>query len=497
MLRPWELNVEIIRENDTAIHAQIANKILEEIQLGRFSPGSALPGTRELAKKIHVNRKTVIQAYDELIAQGWLTSENKRGTFVSSRVLTINNLLPYNSTPRHLFAKSQLKNEITPTLSKRQLHDFIHFSEGLPDSRLIPFEVLSRAMRHALIISARNNKIGYGDPKGSSILREAISHMLNMERSLHTHKENICVVRGSQMGIFILAKILIQLGDNVVVERLGNSLARDAFTNCGANIHDVSHDDEGIDVEHLEELCKLHKIHVVYVSPHHQIPTTVTMSQPRRIRLLALSEQYNFQIIEDDSNHEFNFTQDIPAPLASKKNNKNVIYIGSLSKILTPDFRIGYIVASEELINLCTKQVMLIDRQGNQITELAIAELLHTGEIKKHILRTKKIYEERRSFLSNLLNEELNEFLTFKVADSGLAFWLELSSHINILTLIEDAKYQKVSFQPGDKYSNKKTQAPYIRIGFGNLNNDELRQGILRLKNAFSQQQIKLRCASK
>ena len=199
MLRPWELNLTIERESGTAVYQQIAQKIIENIQNGRFTPGVALPGTREFASKLNVNRKTVIQAYDELIAQGWLTSESKRGTFISTRMMTIN----HKASSRNSHFESQ---EVTPIRNKRNTLDFIEFSEGLPDARLIPFEMLSRAMRHALITSARHGKSCYGDPRGTLILREAILQMVNMERGMHAKIENICIVRGSQMGIFFSRK---------------------------------------------------------------------------------------------------------------------------------------------------------------------------------------------------------------------------------------------------------------------------------------------------
>ena len=449
-----------------------------------------LPGTRELAKKIHVNRKTVIQAYDELIAQGWLTSESKRGTFVSSRVITINNL-NQRKKPILNSAKTLLQSEFISSYHKQLPHEFIDFSDGLPDSRLIPFEVLSRAMRRALISSARNNKASYGDPKGASILRDAIAEMLNMERAMHSNSENICVVRGGQMGLFVIAKILIANGDNVIVEKLGNTHARETFCNCGANILFVEHDDEGINIDHLNQICQQNKIRAIYVTPQHQIPTTITMTQSRRNRLVELAEQFNFVIIEDDSDHEFNFANNPMMPIASIKNNHHVIYIGSLSKILTPDFRVGYISASNDIIRLCAEQTMLIDRQGNQITELAIAELLHTGEIKKHILRAQKIYQERRLFLSELIHKEIGDFVNFKLNDNGLSFWLEISSMINIKKFLIDAEKHKVHFQLGSVFCEDETQASGIRMGFAHLNQEEAIIGITRLKNAFCSQQIK------
>ncbi|MDI1298079.1 PLP-dependent aminotransferase family protein [Methylotenera sp.] len=486
MLRPWELSLTIERESGTAIYVQITQKIIENIQNGRFTSGIALPGTRELAKKINVNRKTVIQAYDELIAQGWLICESKRGTFVSSQVMTGSQK---SATPPHTVYP--LPTDVTPILGKRHAHEFIHFNEGLPDSRLIPFEMLARAMRHALITSARNGKSAYSNPKGTMILCEAILQMLNMERALHARIENICIVRGSQMGIFLTARIFVKTGDYIAMEHLTNTLAREAFKSCGANILSVAHDLEGIDVSHLEALCHQHKIRAVYVTPNHQIPTTICMSQARRQQLLALAERYDFLIIEDDSDFEFNYTRHT-LPLASMQPSKNVIYIGSLSKVLAPGFRIGYIVASADVIEQCAAQITLIDRQGDSISELAVAELLFTGEIKKHNLRTLKIYKERCNYMASLLSKELNGFVDFQQPQNGLAIWLNINQVVDIHLLSADAALEKVSFTSTASLSHISGQSLGIRLGFANLNNDEIYLGIKRLKSAFSRQHTKL-----
>jgi GntR family transcriptional regulator/MocR family aminotransferase len=491
MLRPWELSIDIVRESGIAIHVQIAKKIIADIQSGRFTAGTALPGTRILANRINVNRKTVIQAYDELIAQGWLISESKRGTFISSRMLAINHgNIPAPNNQQNLIYP--LFKDVTSIQNKRQAHHVIDFTADLPDTRLIPFEMLSRAMRHALITSARNNKLIYGDPKGSLILRQAILQMLNIERGLHANIENICIVRGSQMGIFLAAKVFIESGDYVALEELSNPLARDAFKSCGAHILHVAHDDEGIDVVNLELLCIQYKIRAVYVTPHHQIPTTVTMSLTRRKQLLALAEQYNFYIIEDDSGHEFNFTEEVALPIASEQTSNHVIYVGSLSQILAPSFRIGYIVAPKETINRCANYVNLIDRQGDMVSELAIAELLHTGEIKRHHLRTLKIYQERRALISQLILNELSEFVSCKKANSGLSLWLDINPSINVEALMQNAIAERISITPVSDFSAENQKVQAIRLGFAHLNEYEIRTGIQRLKDVLFIQRPKL-----
>ncbi|MES2501485.1 MAG: PLP-dependent aminotransferase family protein [Pseudomonadota bacterium] len=487
MLRPWELEIELLRNSDTSIHVQIAQKIIEEIQHGRFAVGSALPGTRELATILGVNRKTVVQAYEEMIAQGWLHSEHKRGTFVSPRILSVNHHPKPTTKINYGF---QNKSQAEPVISanKKIESDIISFSSGLSDSRLMPLEVLSRAMRHALIVSIRTNKQSYNEPKGSMILRQAILHMLNMDRGLHTDIDNICVVRGSQMGFFLVARVLMRNGDNIVMEKLCDQLASDAFKSCGANIIPVGQNDNGIDLDELEALCKHTKVRAVYVSPHYQIPTTVSMPMAHRRRLLAMADQYDFLIIEDDHDFEFNFSNKPILPLASFDKSNRVIYVGSLSKVLAPGFRIGFIAAHKEITKQFASEIMMIDRQGNTVTELAIAELLHTGEINRHTVKTFKIYDERRTYIAKLIREELKDFVTFKLPDGGLALWLKVNPNINMQLLVKDAEIEKVRIVAGASFCGNREQISAIRLGFANLTNDEVHLGIKRLKNAFQRQ---------
>ena len=491
MLRPWKLEVMIERDSTIAIHAQIANKIIDEIQQGRFEIGMALPGTRELAIKLAVNRKTVVQAYEELIAQGWLTTQSKRGTFVSSRTLSVNhNPKPIKKLDFGFKNKTIIESKAIS--NKKAESDFINFSDGLADSRLIPLEVLSRAMRHALISTIRTNKHSYHEPKGALILRQAILHMLNMGRGLHADVENICIVRGQQMGFFLIGRVLVRQNDVIVMEKLCDQLASDAFKSCGATIISIDQNEQGMDLDALEALCKTTKIRAVYASPHYQIPTTVSMSMQNRRRLLTLADEYDFLIIEDDHDFEFHFSKKPVMPLASLDKPNRVIYVGSLSNVLAPSFRLGFVVASREIIKHFSNEIMMIDRQGNTMTELAVAELLHMGEINRHTLKIAKIYEERRAFIAKLIRSELNDYVDFDLPDGGLALWLKIIPSINMLTFLKDVELEKVRVTAGATFSLTNEPVTAIRLGFATLNNDETALGIKRLKRAFQRQTIQL-----
>jgi GntR family transcriptional regulator / MocR family aminotransferase len=485
MLRSWSLKLTITDTSGLPVYLQIAQQIMEEIQRGRLAPSTAMPGTRELAEKLNVNRKTVILAYDELIAQGWLVSEQRRGSFVSA------NLPNFNAQPQTAKTGKQpahvVEGPTHPLLNYQSpVAGVIDFNDGIPDSRLIPFNILSRAFRHALIGSSKGNQLGYGDPRGTLALRQSIATMLNMERGLSVAIDQICIARGSQMGIFLAARVLTRPNDNIVVEQLSYPAAKEAFRSCGANILTVKQDKHGIDVVALEKLCQQHPIRAIYVTPHHQFPTTVIMTAERRLKLLMLAEQYDFTIVEDDYDHEFHFSYHPVFPLASTNHGGRVIYVGSLSKVLAPGLRVGYLVATPSLIDRCAQEVMLIDRQGNSITELAVAELMDSGEIKRHIRRTFKVYNERRTLLIALIKKELKDYVTFDAPDGGLAIWLRLKEGIDVEKVAAQALKHQVRILPGTLFSESQSSVHAIRLGFGSLTTTELEKGVLGLKAAFS-----------
>lgn len=483
MLRVWDLSFKLDKSSETSIYIQITMKIIEEIKRGRIVASTIMPGSRKLASALDVNRKTVLQAYSELVAQGWLSTENRRGTFVSEKLPYIANIKTNNVNDN--WSQSKETNLAETNIASAPSSGAIEFNDGVPDSRLIPFEIISRAFRHALVTSSRSNQLGYQDSLGMLPLRESVSNMLSIERGLNTKVENICIVRGSQMGIFLAARVLIQPDDIVVFENLTYPPARDAFESCGASIVSVGVDEDGMKVDELEKLCRKTKIRAIYVTPQHQYPTTVTMSTERRLRLLMLAEQYNIYIIEDDYDHEFHFSNHHTFPLASYGQSNKVIYVGSLSKVLAPGLRIGYLAAPPEFIDKCAKEIMMIDRQGNSVTELAVSELMNSGELKRHIRRTAKTYLERCNSLDSLLRKNILEFVDFDIPLGGLAFWLRLKQHTNISQFIKKAYTKKLYILPGCVFSDNNEDIQAFRLGFANLNNSELEETIQRLEYTF------------
>lgn len=234
------------------------------------------------------------------------------------------------------------------------------------------------------------------------------------------------------------------------------------------------------------------RLKALHINPHYQIPTTVSMPMLHRRRLLDMANRYDFLIIEDDHDFEFNFSNKPIYPIASEDCSSRVIYIGSFSQVLAPSFSVGYVAAHKEIIKQLANEIILIDRQGNTVAELAIAELLQNGEINRHKAKTLKIYDKRRSLVITLIHDELKDFVHFKLPDGGLALWLKVNPNIDMPLLVKNAESEKVRIVVGDSFCDDRKPVSAIRLGFANLTDDELTLGIKRLKKAFQKQSFLL-----
>ncbi len=487
MARPWNMALgEVVdASKPTPLYLQIVHGLIHEIERGRLTSGAYLPSSRGLASLLGVNRKTVVLAYEDLIAQGWLTSAGTRGTMVSD-------VLPKSppakspapeveavdaKAPAYAFHAPPARPLALPRDTRMRL------DEGSPDGRLFPEEVLGRAYRSAIQRAGRHNRLLYGDPRGSTALRESIAEMLRTERGLAVGAENICITRGSQNAIFLAARTLISPGDTVLVESLTYEPAVAAFRACGAHVEAVALDDQGVDVEDVERKCREHTVRAIFLTPHHQFPTTVALRPERRLRLLLLARQFNFAIIEDDYDHEFHFESQPLLPIASYAPS-SVIYAGSLSKLLLPALRIGYIAAPKAFIDAVAHTVSLTDGMGNAITEDAAAELIESGELRRHARKATQVYAVRRLAFAEAVTEAFGDRVRFRTPDGGLAFWLTFPDVADLDRIETRAPELGVRVASSRSFAVREDAERGLRIGFASLREDEARRALQVLAKA-------------
>ena len=482
----WKVAFTLERRGDVPLFQQIARTIASDIQRGRLRPGDALPGTRTLARDLGVQRLTAVAAFDELVAEGWIVNRPARGAFVSGD-------LP-DPAPRRFSSQimpsgmaASTGYDLLPPPEPEQPYDIprgsLLFAPTRPDVRLVPGAAIGRALRRAM--TRRSGELlSYGPSAGHPRLRQAVSAMLASTRGVAAATENVCITRGSQMALSLLARVLLRPGDAVAVEQLGYRPAWEAFRLAGATVVGVPVDGEGIDMKALERAIVDHQIRAVYVTPHHQFPTTVTSSAGRRLRLLDLARAHRFAVIEDDYDHEFHYDGRPVLPLASIDRHGVVAYVGTFSKVLAPACRIGYVAAPVPVIEGIAAHRSLLDIQGDQVLEYAIAELLEEGEIQRHIRRVRREYRLRRDTLVDALSGSLAGWMTFDVPAGGIALWVRVDERLDVDAWASAAADRGAVIITGRAYALDRRPRPFARLGFASLDPAELREGVRRLAAA-------------
>jgi GntR family transcriptional regulator/MocR family aminotransferase len=267
----------------------------------------------------------------------------------------------------------------------------------------------------------------------------------------------------------------------VAVEELGYRPAVEIFRLHGASIVPIPIDDEGLRVEALARIAQRGRLRAVHVTPHHQFPTTVPLSAARRLRLLDLARAERFAIIEEDYDHEFHYDGRPVLPLASADHWGTVVYVGTLSKVLAPALRTGYVVAPRPVLASVIAHRLYIDVQGDRVLEYALAELMEEGDIQRHIRRVRREYALRRQVLVDALRESLEGALSFRVPAGGIALWVRAAEGIDMEAWARRARQRGVIVATAAAFAVDGKARPFARLGFASLDRRELREAVRRL----------------
>lgn len=474
MLRPWKLELEIDKKLDKAVYLQIADTIINDIRSGRLKAGDALPGSRNLAQTLKINRNTVVEAYQVLINEEWVISRERKGIFVSERLPVLH----------ERNAETTQNSHHQPGKAGAIL---INFDDGHPDSKIAPVTELARAYRQIFSIKAKWQMMGYGDEHGDREFRKVISQMLNHQRGMHIHEDEISITRGSQMGMFLTAQTLFTSGDAVIVEDPGYQPAWQAFEYAGAQLLPAPVDHEGISIEAIEKLLARHQnVKAIYITPHRQYPTTVTLSLSRRLRLIELSNQYNITIIEDDYDNEFHFGYRPILPISSFPELQNYVYIGTLSKVVAPALRIGYLAtANQRLLKKIGNLRKIIDVHGDVIMEQAVLQLIKEGAVKKHIRKATVHYRNKRDFVFELLKKHMNGIADFTLPEGGLAFWIVPKVKLDWDAVTAQLLEKNIKIIHPKQYSKNPVNG--FRLSYGALSEEQLERSIPVISEVFAQ----------
>jgi GntR family transcriptional regulator / MocR family aminotransferase len=462
------------------LHVQIAQAIADDIANGRLRAGTKLPGSRTLAKSVGVHRNTINAALHELSAQGWVESAPARGVFVKpleeverarAKLLRARGVQSAHATldrPRFALG-SGTHLDRAPIMRNRNT---LLLTGGVPDPRLFPVDILGRAYRRTL---QRHGKtaLDYGSPYGVQALRHALSTMLNNMRGLCSQADNVLITRGSQQAIWLAAQALISPGDRVGIEAFGYPPAWQALREAGAELVPLSVDEHGVRVDAIQNALQRGPLRALYLTPHHQYPTMVSLSPARRLALMQLAHEHRIAILEDDYTNEFQYEGRPRLPLASADRSGCVVYIGTLSKILAPGLRIGYAIAPTLLIERMAARRFSIDRQGDNISELVAADLIEEGDLPRHVRKMRTVYMARRAILVETLRSQLGGRVSFDVPQGGMNLWVR-THDCNVEAWVARTQAKGVLMRAGSELSYAAKKLPYVRMGFTALDEREL-----------------------
>ncbi len=475
------LNISL-ENTQLALYLKIAEAIRDAIKDGAVMPAEKLPSTRTLAEQLSVNRHTVMAAYNELIAQGWVETKQRQGYTVS---LT----LPIYSSLANKAKQIRQGNKHSWRVIKqnqgsltRPAHDYsFNFAGGNPDIDLFPFNEFRGFINEALNRPSIK-ELNYGENSGFKPFIKEVGTYLRRVRSI-IDKE-IIVVNGTQEALYILSQVLLKSGDKVAVENLGYRPAWAALKNAGAELVGIKQTEEGIDVGDFELLIKQEKIRLLYLTPLHQYPTTITLSVAKRVQLYRLAQQYNIPIIEDDYDHEFHYSSQPLPPMAANDPSGLVIYLSSFSKIMFPGIRLGIIAVDKSLAQHIVSYRTLINHKANVLLQDAVARWMKDGGFERHLRKSTRQYQKRRECMVDILNSFVDDGLNiqFTIPKGGMALWVNVNK--NAQEIADSAKSKGIFLLAENAFhlTPKNNENKFIRLGFAGQSEEKIKQGLLMLK---------------
>ena len=408
----------------TPYYQQIYQGIRSAILEGRLVRGQRLPSTRTLANELGVSRLPVLNAYDQLLHEGYLAGRVGAGTYVASSVeqsegawtSRLGSQRSRTSAGRHIAAVAACEADASPKLGA--------FRVGLPALDQFPHKAWSRLVsRNARTLPIE--LMAYGQPGGHLPLRAAIAEYVRAARAVRCETGQVLMVGGSQMALRLCASVLLTSNDVVCVENPGYPGAWSALTATGAVLRGIPVDDGGVSVRALR--ASRSQPRVLYVTPSHQYPLGVAMTASRRLELLDWARRHDAWIIEDDYDSEYRFTSRPLGALQGIDRSERVIYVGTFSKVLFPALRVGYLIVPERLRERFLQHRDALDLFSPTLYQAALSDFISQGHFARHVRRMRVTYHKRRDALVDSIQRVLGHRLQIVNADAGmhLCAWLQ------------------------------------------------------------------------
>jgi GntR family transcriptional regulator/MocR family aminotransferase len=465
MSASFDLAIELPASGSRRIVSELHRQLRSAIVGGRLQPGIQLPATRELAAALHVSRNTVVTAYDQLLAEGYVSARGRSGTIVAdflSRQPAATRARSGRGGDRRLNETWRGSTALIPTATRSGCR--YDFAVGLPDAASFPFATWRRLEARALRALSRQQP-SYGEAQGRMTLREAIAGHVSFARAIACSAEEIVVTAGAQQAFDLIARILVTPGrTTVAVEEPGYMPLRNALAGAGARIVAVPVDGEGLRVDRLPPNAKL-----VFVTPSHQFPLGVHLSLARRKALLDFAQARGAVIVEDDYDGEFRYAGKPLDALQTLDRHGTVFYVGTFSKSLFPALRLGFVIAPLWAREALTAAKQLSDWHSPLTTQDTLAAFITEGHLARHVRKMRRIYGERREILESALARDCGKALRVVGIGAGLHLAAQLDPSILAKGLIDRARAASVALDPMQRFAVKGRPAPGLVFGYGTI----------------------------
>ncbi|AFT68796.1 Aminotransferase, classes I and II superfamily [Alloalcanivorax dieselolei B5] len=438
---------------------------------GRLAPGERLPPSRALAAELGIARQAVVDTYERLVAEGFFEARRGAGTFVRRLppVVTGEQVEPGVGPGRHW--------RPLPVWGDREAPRRYNFAGGVTDRRLLPMTDWRRAVMRALREEARDRTL-QGECQGYLGLREGISHYLGYSRGLPCAADEVMVTQGAMQGMDLLSRVRIVPGAVVAVEEPGYPPARWVFESYGARVVGVPVDEQGLCVDQVPEAASM-----IYVTPSHQFPLGMPMTLERRLQLLDFVRGRDVLIVEDDYDGEFRFDGRSLEALKSLDRHQQVVYLGSFSKVLHADLRLGYMIMPKGLQAALRQAKSLTDGRAPNLMQKALANLIEEGAFARHLRRMQRLYQRRRQRLLEALAQRPDLWNCLPQV-AGIHLTLEFRQSVDKLEARLLGAGINAEDLGGFHASSEGTKG--LLIGFGMIDDEDIEVGVRALARALS-----------
>jgi len=491
-----DLLVDLESAQAAPLYQRIADSIRQDVLSGRLRRGERVPSTRTLAKELRVNRNTVAQAFEQLIAEGFLEGRHGSGTYVA-RELPHAQFNPAAPKPNFQQLKRvALANSPTPPAFYSRIMSpdgplpvpgiDIDVRHGLPDVQAFPLRQWRRIVGNQLLV-ARKDRMNYGSAYGLVDLRKAIAAYLGRARGIDCSHRNVLITSGSQQGLWLTASLLAGPNDRVMLEDPGYLGARSVLSSLGARIVPIPVDNDGALPAAVAAALKQEIVpKLLYLTPSHQYPTGVTLNAARRMELLDLAARNGFMIVEDDYDSEFRYEGRPVRALAGIDSAGVVCYIGSFSKVMYPGLRVGYVVAPQWLIDAMVAMKWHVDFMPAMLESAALAQFIEEGHFERHLRKMRALYAQKRDVLVGALQRALPGALAEPIPPGGMKLVVKVPRHLGREEALQRAAKAGVRMMdPSHCYMNPAGAPNKLVMGFAATPAAQLEEAARRIAAAW------------